>query len=233
MKYLLQALPFLFMLPCAAQDSSVSTSIFFPQPMEKSWKSSIGFTLTTTSKELTEEERRRLPCGDFHVLKRISKPLYLDGRIEFVILQNHLSAGPRYAWKVSDRFYLSVGNDIAYWFGFIKTNEINYKAYGFMDYPNASFGYRVSEELLLTLKAELQFELSRKLYVGDIGIDKRQKAYSGGALTLALEQPFFKRTHLTLAFRALYSDFYWATWFLFDTFERKIFHPQLIAAIIL
>jgi hypothetical protein len=233
MKYLVQAFLFPFMATCYAQDSISFASIYFPRPLDKSWEASIGLTLTTTSKEITEEERRRLPCGDFHFLKKISHPLYLDGRVEFDIVQNHIAIGPRYIFKLSEKISASVGDDIAFWFGYLKTNEINYKAYGLINYPNLTIGFCIREDIALTLKGELQYNLLQQLYVGEIGIDKREKAYNGFALSAFIEQPFFKQKYLTLGFRALHSDFFWATWFLFETFERKIFHPQIIAGIIL
>lgn len=210
-----------------------STSIYFPQPMDKSWKASLGFTFTTTAQEITEEQRQRLPAIDIHFLKRISGAFNFDGRLESDILQNHFSAGPRFVFRLSDKLSLSPGSDIAYWFGLIKMENINYRGHGLIYYPNISIGCKIRDDLLLTIKGELVYNLVNELQVGSININKVERTYSGGALTLVLEQPFFKQKYLSLGFRALYSDFFWGTWFTFEVFDRKLFHPQIIASIIL
>ena len=64
--------------------------IFFPSPLiGKAWHSSIGFTLTEMPVDITEEAQFRAPAIDFHVLRRLGKGYYLDGRINSQIVQNH------------------------------------------------------------------------------------------------------------------------------------------------
>lgn len=63
--------------------------------MEKYWKSSLGFVLTTMPQDITEEQHYRVPAIGFHILKKVSQKLYLDGHINAQILQNMVSLGSR------------------------------------------------------------------------------------------------------------------------------------------
>src|SRR4051794_12172042 len=81
--------------------------IFFPHPMSHKWATSIGLTATTMPYDITEEMHYRVPAGDFHVLRKISNKINLDGRISFQVLQNLFTIGPRWTTELNDR--ISVG----------------------------------------------------------------------------------------------------------------------------
>ena len=59
------------------------------------------------------------------------------------------------------------------------------------------------------------------------------RLFSGSAYTLALEQPFAGGRSMTLGFRAIYTDYYWQTWTLFENYDRNLFFPQIIVGLIL
>lgn len=220
-----------------AQDTAFTSkhaAILFPYPMyTEKWRSSIGFTLLTTPEDITEETRIRLPCGDFHVLRKITDHAVADGRILFQILQNHVSTGLHYMQPVNKKFYLGAGNDIAYWFGFLKLSGFNSKASGWMNYTSLSFGYKTPRNLLISLKAEVVLNLYYEASNGDNKFSSSDKYYNGETYTIALEQPFYNRTHITLALSAISNYFNWQTWSLFYKTDRKIFYPQITAGIIL
>jgi hypothetical protein len=228
---------FVITITAFAQDTtfrSKHAAIFFPYPMyQEKWRSSLGFTFLTTPEDITEEVRLRIPCGDFRVLRKITRNFALDGRIAFQFLQNHLSAGIVYMKPISSRFYLSAGDDMAYWFGFLKLGGFDSKASGWMNYPNASLGYKSGKNLLITLKAEVAVNLYYQAANGENKFSSGRKYYNGETFTLALEQPFYNRTHLTLAFSAISNYFYWQTWSLFYKTNRKVFYPQITVEFIL
>lgn len=207
--------------------------IYFPYAPERKWQSSIGFTATTMPYEITEEIHFRVPAGDFHAIKRLNDKFYLDGKVSFQFLQNLITIGPRFAKPITDRLSFSLGSDLGYWFGFINTEGIKTRGHGWQNYPNASLGYRFSKAILLTLKAEGIMNFGIKTYAGSVPVATDYKLFSGSAYTVALEQPFYGKKSLTLGFRAIYTNFYWQTWTLFEPYDRNLFFPQIIVGIIL
>ncbi|MBL0358991.1 MAG: hypothetical protein IPP72_19965 [Chitinophagaceae bacterium] len=235
--YLLISISLFIALNCNAQDSAFFAkhrAIYFPYPMYKEqWRSSLGFTLLTTPQDITEEVRLRIPCGNFTVLKKISNHFTAEGRIDFQFLQNHLSAGVQYVRPVSKKFYFSAGNDIGYWFGFLKIDGFDSKGSGWLTYPSVTFGYMTRKDLLITLKVQASVNLYYQAQNGENKFSSGKKYYNGEAFTLAIEQPFYHRKHLTLAFSAISNYFYWQTWSLFYKTNRKVFYPQITVGIIL
>jgi hypothetical protein len=220
-----------------AQDTSFQpkhAAIFFPYPMYKEkWRSSIGFTLLTTPEDITEEVRLRVPCGDYRVLRRINDHFILDNRLWFQVVQNHVSTGVHYMLPLNKQLYLSAGDDIGYWFGFLKVSGFDSKASGWLNYSNISIGYKTHKELLITFKAQVSFNLYYQSANGENKFSSAQKYYNGETFTLALEQPFYGKKHLTLAFSTINNYFYWQTWALFYKTNRKVFYPQLTVGFIL
>lgn len=218
-----------------AQDLPIESQkrILFPHPMHQKWQVSVGVTTTAMPSDITEELRYRIPAGDVHILKNITGGFYLDGRMSVQFIQNLLTLGPRWAKPLNDRISLAIGNDIGYWFGFINTGGIKTKGNGWQNYPNVSFGYRFNKGILLTLKAESMMNLSINTTAGEVPVTYEYGLFSGSAYTVALEQPFYGKKSITLAFRAMYTNFYWQTWTLFETFDRNLFFPQVIIGVIL
>jgi hypothetical protein len=226
----------LFCAAAYSQDSirQERSAIFFPQEMKNiNWEASIGFTLLTTPEDIAEEVRLRAPAGDFHVLRRLSDRWLIDGRILFQFVQNHFSVGPKFIIPVSERLHLSIGDDFAYWFGKLQVGGFDSKAHGWLNYPNFSVGYKANHDLLITLKAEASINLSFKGTNGGNEIFSDNAFYNGEALSIVLEQPFYHKKHLTLAFTAISNYFYWQTWSLFYKVDRRIFYPQVTVGFIL
>ena len=206
--------------------------VSFPYPMDRAWKSSLGFSLTTLAQDVTEEHHLRVPCGEFHVLRKLSHNSYLDGRISFQVFQNQLSIGPRWVFPLSHRVSVSVGNDLAYWFGFLNLEGFKTTGHGFQDFPNVSVGYRFNKGVLLTLREEAIMNLSISARTGNTPVTSDYRLFGGSAFTATLEQPFYGTKSLSLGFRFIYTDFFWQTWALFETFNRNIFYPQLLVGFI-
>lgn len=227
----------LFALPAHAQDSTFRAkhrAIFFPYPMyEEKWRTSLGFSFLTTPQDITEEVRLRIPCGEFTAIRKITENVQAQARVSFQFLQNHIAAGIHYTKPISKRFYWSAGNDFGFWFGFLKVDGFNSRASGWLTYPSASFGWMTRRDLLISLKAQLSFNLYYEAANGESKYVSGKKYYNGEAFTLAIEQPFYQRKHLTLAFSAISNNFYWQTWSLFYKTNRKVFYPQITVGFIL
>lgn len=207
--------------------------IYFPYPMEKGWQTSIGFTLTTMPRAITEEAHFRIPAGDFHVLKKLGKNFYADVHASIQVIQNLITVGPRVPIKLSNRMSMALGNDIGYWFGNINVAGIKTTGHGFQNYPNISFGYRFNKKVLLTLKAESIMNFGIKTMAAETNVASDYRLFSGSAYSIILEQPFAGSKSMTLGFRAIYTDYYWQTWTLFENYDRNIFFPQIIVGLIL
>jgi hypothetical protein len=229
-----------FLIPAyklTAQDTSFHAkhrAIYFPYPMYKEhWRSSIGFNLLTTPEDITEEIRIQVPTIDYHVLRRVSSHIILDARIFSQILQNHLSLGPHWRTSLGKHFCLDAGAEAGYWFGILDLGGFNSKASGWLTYPNVSFGFKTPKNLLITFKAQVSYNVSYKSKNGQNVFKSDSTYYNGTTFTLALEQPFYNKTHLTLALSAIRNSFYWQTWSLFYKTDRKIFYPQITVGFIL
>ena len=230
--------PFLlFPAFCSAQDSTFQSKhamILFPYPMyTEKWRSSIGITIITTPEDITEEQRIRLPAGDFQVLRKITPTLLAKGQLIFQFLQNQTSLGLQYLQPLSGRFFLSAGSDMAYWFGVLKINGFNSKAEGWMNDLHFSAGFKARNTLLLTLRFGISYNLYYRAVNGHETFSSAVNFYNGEHFTLALEQPFIKNKHLVLAFSTNNQYFIWQTWSLFYKTDRKIFYPQVSIGLIL
>jgi hypothetical protein len=232
-----------FLLLCAffactlsfAQDVPIQGQkrIFFPYPMDKGWQTSVGFTSTTMPQEITEEAHFRVPAGDIHVLRKLGNKLYLDSRVNLQVIQNLVSLGPRWATRLSNRVSMAVGNDLAYWFGRINIAGIRTRGHGFQNYPNIAFGYRFNKQVLLTVRAESMMNFGVETFAATTPVKSSYRRFSGSAYSLILEQPFAGSKSMTLGFRAVYTDYFWQTWTLFENYDRNLFFPQIIVGLIL
>ena len=231
-------LPFLFCSFCIAafaQDLPVEGQkrIFFPYPMDKGWETSVGFTATTMPRDITEEAHFRVPAIDFHVLRKLGKKLYLDARVNTQVVQNLVTVGPRFPIKLSNRISMALGNDIGYWFGRINIASIQTSGQGFQNYPNIAFGYRFNKRVLLTVRAESIMNFGIETKAAETPVTSDYRLFSGSAYSVILEQPFAGSKSMTLGFRAIYTDYNWQTWTLFESYERNLFFPQIIVGLIL
>jgi hypothetical protein len=207
--------------------------VFYPYASQKKFHCSFGMLFTTTHKDVTEEIQFRIPSIDVHATKKITKNIYLTGRVNAQILQNHFSAGFRWNLPVTTRTTFGITNEVGYWFGSLKFEGFNTSANGWVYYPGISAGLLFGKDVYVTLKAEAILNVSYKSYVGENLAVTNQKFYNGEALSIILEQPFYKDTWFVLGFRAMYVNDFWQTWPLFETLDRNIFYPQLIMGFII
>jgi len=207
--------------------------LFFPYPMQNKWQVSLGFTLTGMPEDVTEEVQVKAPVFDVHAIRRISKSMYLDGRIQTQFIQSYFSAGLRWIPIVRDRISLSVGDDIAWWYGKLNAASFRTNASGWQNTPNASLGYQFNDKVLMTLKGEALLNLKYSTTIAKEIVQTQGFDFSGVAGSIILEQPLGKKSHIITGFRGQYSNFFWQTWPLFETFDRRIFYPEFIVGFVL
>jgi hypothetical protein len=205
--------------------------VFFPYPMDRNTKFSIGFTNTTMPYDITEELHYRIPALDLHWLKKITPKLALNVRGSLQGFQNLVSVGPRWATILSDRYSVAIGNDFGYWIGFVEAQGISTRGQGFQNVPNFSIGHRFKKKVLLTFRADAQMNFGISTYAKNTKLFANQRLLSGSSYAIIMEQPFYGKKALTIGFRAIYTDFFWQTWTLFESFDRNIFYPQIIVGL--
>ena len=217
------------------QPAAQQPGIYFPQaPRPGQWRKSIGLIFTSTPPELTEEVRVSVPAIDFNLQRGLSKRLFIVGRLQTQLVQSNLAVGLCWARPLSDRLFLSVGDDMTGWFGALTVKDVfSSQAYGLQNFPNASLGYRLTKDLQLTVKGEAILDMYYQAKVGSLTIVDKGFYANGLAMTFVLEQPFYGKRHVSLGLRAAYSNFNWQFWSLYDTFDRNLFYPQAIFAFIL
>lgn len=213
-----------------AQDSLTHhlKGVFFPYPMEQSTKFSIGVTSTTMPYDITADVHYRVPALDVHWLRKLSPKLALDIRGSLQGLQNLVTAGPRWATILSDRYSMAIGDEVGFWFGYINVSGIKTRGYGFQNLPNFSIGRRFKKKVLLTFRADAQINYGIKTYAKNTELKSGNRLLSGSSYAVILEQPFYGKKVLSLGFRAIYTDFFWQTWTFYAPYDRNIFYPQII-----
>lgn len=231
--YLVLIASLLVPILCSAQVERRVRGIFFPTPMyDLKWHTSFGFITLTTPAALTEEFRLRIPAGDVQLLRQVHGGFHLNARGTFQILQNHFSIGPRWATAFSERWFFSSGADLGWWKGHLVIEEFDTDATGWDAVPFLSLGYKAGRKVSLTFKTEAILKLGYDTRVGEIEITRDISTYNGLAWSLYVEQPFFNDTHIALGFTARHTNFYWATWALFNTHEEPLLYRQLTIAFI-
>lgn len=218
--------------PAQAQLDSTERrpGIYFPQaPKPAQYRRSVGATFTVAPPELTEELRISIPALDINIQRGLSRRLYLVGRLQTQFVQSSGTVGIRYALPLSQRFFVSVGDDVNGWFGYLKIkNVFDSYAVGVQNYPNISVGFRPSSDLQLTLKAEAILYLYYKSAVGGLGVEQRGGSQNGYALTFVVEQPYYHKRHVSVGIRAAYTRFNWQFWALYSSFDKQLFYPELL-----
>ena len=207
--------------------------IIYPDICLENWKAAYGLTFMTTPSSVTEEFHRRIPAGEFCAVKQLSGNFYLNPKLRFQFLQNELILNVGYLLSNNNSWAVATEIGSSVWAGILKTEAYDRKGYGFMCYPAIKAGYKLKQDLLLTLKVEAIFNLKRYDIAGKISRSLHAPFYSGQAVSFFIEQPFFKSTNVILGFRAMYCDFYWQTWTLNESFEDHIFYPEILIELIL
>ena len=208
-------------------------SIVYPKFQSREWHGSYGITFMTTPRVVTEEFHRRIPAGEFSVLKFVSEKFYLNPRLRFQFIQNELILSGGYLLQSTEKYGIAFELAGSVWAGILRSDAFDRKGYGFMCYPALKAGVQIKKDLFLTLKGELILNLLRRDVAGEVYQSLPSPLYSGQALSFYIEQPFVKSTFIVLGFRAMYCDFYWQTWTLNETFEEHVFYPEIKVQLII
>jgi hypothetical protein len=202
--------------------------VHFPFPLANRVRhSTLGVTFTTSPRDLTEETLVNVPAGDLVLLQGITDNLALTAHMKFQFLQNQGTIGLRRSFPIKGRLYGSVGANAGGWVGILKLAAFNTKGFGAMGGADVGVGFRSSRDLLVTLRVESILGFLNQTAVGQTVTGDNKIRSNGYGATVTLEQAFFGRRHVAVGFRALYTNFNWQFWSLYDTFDRNIFYPEV------
>jgi hypothetical protein len=195
------------------------------------WRKSIGLSLSTLPKEIVEEELNQSPALDLRSRLGLPWGFSVDARILVQVLTNHIEIGGSWSHAFG-RFAFSIGDDAAWWFGFLTIDGFNNTANGWLNYPHVTLGYDFGR-FRLAVRADMLLVLSYRSYAGENILSSDKNGFGGFSGSISIEQPFWKETHVTLGFKASYLRYFYQSWFTYETFNRYLFIPELSVGFIL
>jgi hypothetical protein len=217
-------------LPTLAQDSA--PSVYYPAPREAwSTEAAVGIRVLTVPRDIAEEEINKAPSLDAQAVLGLPWQFSLKGRMVLQYYTNIFRAGARWSFRLGD-FSFSVGDDVAFWFGFFDFEGFDNRMSGWINYPNVALGHDFGD-VRLTAKGEAIFLLAQRSFAGENEVASTKNIMAGGAVSLVLEQPLWHRTHVLLGIRLAWTEFHYQTWFAFSAFNRKLLFSELLFGVLL
>lgn len=217
----------------AQQDSlDLATYVHSPRPLGAfNANLSIGFALTMLPQPLVESE---MPAPAIDVRLRLALPLNfaIVGRGSSNVATNYASGGLMWSTEMS-RFTVGFGLQAGYLYGsltFLDGFDTDVQAV--LATPFVVTGLRL-DDLTLSAKFELDYVVTQSRRVETLEVEGARRSFNGVAMTIAVEQPFFRTTHIALGVTLNYSRNPYQAWLAFNTFDDYQFYPELFAGFLL
>lgn len=195
-----------------------------PRPLWQ-WDRSIGISLSTMPRAIVEEELNQSPALDLRSRLGLPWGFSAEARILAQVLTNHIEVGGSWSFSLG-RFAIALGDNAAFWFGFLTIDGFDNSANGWLNYPHVSIGYDLGR-FRCTLRADMLLVLSFRSYAGEYLLASDKNGFGGYSASLTIEQPFWKETHVLIGFKASYLKYFYQSWFTYETFNRSLFIPEL------
>jgi hypothetical protein len=217
----------------AQQDSvDLTTYVHSPRPLGIfDANLSLGFALTVLPQPLVETE---LPAPAVDLRFRVGLPLNLAlvGRASSNVATNYASGGMMWSVEVS-RLTVGAGLQAGYLYGSVTfLDGFDTDVQAVLANPFGTAGIRF-DDFTLSGKLELEYVLSQRKRVESLEVEGTKRTFNGAALTLSVEQPFWKRTHIALGVTLNYTRNPYQAWVAFNTFDDFLFYPELFAGFLL
>lgn len=192
---------------------------------------SIGPSLTMLPQPLTEYPT---PAPMIDLRWRVPTPsnIHAYGRLGSNFATSIMQAGGMYAHNIGD-FSLGAGYSVAYVYGNIDfIDGFNTTQARWVNYPMVNVTAKL-DKVTLTARAEIEMITSLLQRIEDQDVASDVNSFSGGALTIAAEQPFWNDTHVLLGVSFSYSSNPYQAWFIYNTFNERLFSSELFVGFIL
>jgi hypothetical protein len=220
---------FLILLALAIQASAQTPNYFhYPDGLNPgTLKHSVGLGLADLPEDQVEESSDyiRAPLFNYQLRYGLPEHFSLYGAAYTNIVTFHFSLGPRWHYRI-ERFALSLGYDIAYWFGAL--NQFGYKSKinGWFNYPNLTVGYAFNK-FAVSLKGELIIQTSQTNKAEDVEVSSTYNTFAGTIVGIYLEQPLWKDQVVIIGLKMYYTKYYYPIWAAFPTFNRYFYIPEI------
>jgi len=223
---------FIFLLAVenlTAQDISIrSNSFYYPHSLNQNEiMQTIGLSSAKLPEDVVEtDDVFRAPLFSYRIKYGLPENFLAEGSIESNFITFHLAAGPKWNREFG-KLSLSVGGDVAFWFGALKQFGFNTKMDGWNAYPNLSIGY-VFPNFSVSIKSELLLILTQSTRNGDIKTENTFDTFSGYSIGVYIEQPLWKDNFVVIGFKSNFTKFYYPMWAAFSTFDRFFYIPEFV-----
>ncbi|MDZ4745462.1 MAG: hypothetical protein SGJ05_05615 [bacterium] len=192
---------------------------------------SIGGALTLLPKPLTEYPT---PAPAFELRARLGLPLNImaygraGSNIATTIVQSGLS------WSyVIENFSVGVGWSAAYMYGNLTfVDGFNTSQHRWLTYPMLT-GTAQFDKVIFTARIEAELMTSITKRIETQTVQSEANVYNGSSITLAVEQPFWKNTHVLLGATVSLTTNPYQSWFLYDTFRDRLLTTEFFMGFVL
>ncbi|MBU3680175.1 MAG: hypothetical protein FGM32_11335 [Candidatus Kapabacteria bacterium] len=192
---------------------------------------SIGPSLTMLPQPLTEYPT---PAPMLDLRWRVTTPYHLNlyGRFGSNIATSIVKAGGLFSADIGS-FSAGVGYSAAFVYGNITfIDGFNTSQQRWINYPTVSLSAML-DKLTLTARGELEMIMALDQRIEDQEVGTSIDKISGGSLTIVAEQPFWNTTHVLLGVSLSYSSNPYQAWFIYNTFNERLFSSELFLGFIL
>ncbi len=192
---------------------------------------SIGVSLTVLPQPLTEYPT---PAPGVDIRGKLSLPLGLNGQFRIASnIATSIAQGGGF-WSTNlGMLSVGAGYSVAFVYGNITfVDGFRTTQYRWINYPmlTASWSF---PKAALTARLEGEFTTSVESTIESQPTKSNRNLLTGGALTVAIEQPFFKSTHVVIGATFQYSSDPYQAWFLYNQFRDRLFSSEFFVGFIL
>ncbi len=192
---------------------------------------SIGMSLAILPQPLTEYP---IPAPMVDIRWRLAFPIGIEGygRLGSNIATSLVKAGGLYSLDIGP-FALGLGYSVTYVYGNLTfIDGFNTSQHRWLNQPMLCSTVQF-DNISFSARFELDFVTSLDQRIEDQLVASNENIFTGGSLTLALEQPFWHKTHVMLGITFSNSNNPYQAWFLYNTFKDSLFSTELFVGFIL
>lgn len=187
---------------------------------------SVGGTLTMLPKPLTEYT---VPAPMIDVRWRLAFPfgLHAFGRAGSNVATSIAQVGGYYARDIGP-LSLAVGYAVSFMYGNLTyIDGFNSLEQRWINHPMVATSWSIND-LTLTARVEAELTTSQQRTIDEQQVTSNANFFTGSAVTLTLEQPFFGTTNILLGVTIANSSNPYQSWFLYNTFQDRLVTTEFI-----
>jgi len=195
------------------------------------FNATIGMSLTILPQPLTEYPT---PAPMLDVRWRLAFPFGLEGygRLGSNLATSIAKMGALYSRNIGPAT-LGLGYSASFVYGNITyIDGFNTTQQRWINQPMVCTSWQF-DKVTISARAELEFITSLDQRIEDQVVASNANSFTGGSLTIAVEQPFWHNTHVALGVTFSNSSNPYQAWFLYNTFKDRLFSTEFFVGFIL